>query len=128
MSKLSIHNKEVRYKAEYRASEMTMFPSPLEEMMKSFLDEHNIRYDFQRIFYIFADDGWIVRYYIADFYIPDKCIIIEVDGKFHDKHKQHDKERTKEIQRNYPGIEVLRYKWQDMSNKKKMQELLNIIR
>ena len=128
MSKLSVHNREVRYKAEYRASEMTMFPSPLEEIMKSFLDEHNIRYDFQRIFYIFADDGWIVRYYIADFYIPDRSIIIEVDGKFHDKQKQHDKNRTKTIKESYPDIEVLRYTWKDMSDEKKMDELLWKIR
>ena len=124
MSKLSVHNREVRYKAEYRASEMTMFPSPLEEIMKSFLDEHNIRYDFQRIFYIFADDGWIVRYYIADFYIPDKAIIIEVDGKFHDKQKQHDKIRTRIIQEQYPEVSVLRYGWKDLDDKQKMTDLL----
>ena len=124
MSKLSIHNKEVRYKAEYRASEMTMFPSPLEEMMKSFLDEHSIKYDFQRIFYIFADDGWIVRYYIADFYIPDKAIIIEVDGKFHDKQLLHDKLRTRAIQEQYPEVSVLRYGWKDLDDKQKMTDLL----
>ena len=128
MGRVLEHNREIMYSAQARAAEMEVFPSKLEERMKDFLDRYGIYYESQKIFYIYAEDDWIIRYYIADFYIPDKCIIIEVDGKFHDKHKQHDKERTKEIQRNYPGIEVLRYKWQDMSNKKKMQELLNIIR
>ena len=128
MSRLSEHNKEVKASAEYRAGEMKTWPSPLEERMKNFLDEHYIDYEFQKIFYITADDGWIIRYYIADFYIPDRSIIIEVDGKFHDKQKQHDKNRTKTIKESYPDIEVLRYTWKDMSDEKKMDELLWKIR
>ncbi len=68
-----------------------------------------------------------MRYYIADFYMPGKEIIIEVDGKFHDQHKQHDKERTKIIQKQYP-VEVLRYQWKDLQDEKKMQELLDRIK
>ena len=114
MGKVQEHNREIKYSAQYRAAQMKMWPSPLEERMISFLDQCGVRYETQKIFYICADDGWIVRYYIADFYIPDKKIIIEVDGSFHDKQKQHDKDRTKIIQENYPGVEVLRYKWDDM--------------
>ena len=124
MSRVTEHNKEVRRKAEYRASDMRMWPSPLEERMKEFLDNHSIPYEDQKIFYIYADDGWIIRYYIADFYIPEKDIIIEVDGKFHDEHKQHDKMRTKTIQEHYPYVEVLRFTWKDLSNEDKMNELL----
>ena len=82
----------------------------------------------QKIFYICAKDGWIVRYYIADFYVPDKCIIIEVDGKFHENRRQHDKDRTKNIQESYPEVEVLRYTWQDLSDQRKMQDLLHQIK
>ena len=122
------HNREVRFSAETRAAEMEMFPSPLEEKMKQFLIGHNIRFESQKIFYIYADDGWIIRYYIADFYIPDRDIIIEVDGKFHDKHKQHDKMRTKEIQSQYSRVEVLRYQWNDLKDKEKMENLLNRVK
>ena len=128
MGKVQQHNREIKYSAEYRASQMKMWPSPLEERMISFLDQCGVRYETQKIFYICADDGWIVRYYIADFYIPDRSIIIEVDGKFHDKQKQHDKNRTKTIKESYPDIEVLRYTWKDMSDEKKMDELLWKIR
>jgi very-short-patch-repair endonuclease len=124
MSRLSEHNKEVKASAEYRAGEMKAWPSPLEERMKSFLDEHYIDYEFQKIFYITGDDGWIIRYYIADFYIPDKDIIIEVDGKFHDNQVQKDKNRTKVIQEHYPEIEVLRYAWEDLNDEDTMEELL----
>lgn len=124
MGRIEIHNREVIASAEYRASQMDTWPSPLEERMKNFLDENYVEYEPQKIFYIYADDGWIVKYYIADFFIPNANIIIEVDGKFHDDHKQHDKMRTKEIQEQYPEIAVLRYKWKDLDDMDKMDDLL----
>ena len=124
MSNKSEHNRNMTYSAEHWAAEMTVDPSKLEERMMAVLDKYDIRYEFQKIFYILADDGWIDRFYIADFYIPDKKIIIEVDGKFHDKHKLHDKQRTKDIQRQYPDIEVLRYKWKDVADEDKMNRLI----
>ena len=126
-TKIQNHNREVIRNAAYRAEEMKTWPSPLEEKMMEFLDNHGIGYESQKIFYITADDGWIYRYYIADFYIPEADIIIEVDGKFHDNQKQHDKMRTKEIQENYPNIVVLRYRWKDLSNIDIMNDLLYTI-
>lgn len=124
MSRLSEHNAEVRANAEYRANEMKAWPSPLEERMRDFLDEHCIDYEFQKIFYISGHDGWILRYYIADFYIPDKDIIIEVDGKFHNTQKQKDKIRTRIIQESYPEVEVLRFTYEDLNDEDTMEELL----
>lgn len=102
MGRVQNHNRELMTQARYRAEQMQVWPSPLEERMRNFLDNHSIHYEFQKIFYIYADDGWIIRYYIADFYLPESKIIIEVDGKFHDNQKQHDKNRTKDIVNNYP--------------------------
>ena len=125
MSRITEHNKEVRYQAEYRADEMKAWPSPLEERMKNFLDEHCIDYEFQKIFYIYADDGWILRYYIADFFIPYANVIVEVDGKkYHEHHKQHDRDRDRTIIENYPDVKVLRYTWNDLSDEDKMKKLL----
>ena len=124
MGKILEHNKKMLQQAQYRAEEMIVFPSPLEERMKAFLDRNNIRYETQKIFYIYADDGWIIRYYIADFFIPHVNIIIEVDGKFHDRQYQHDKNRTKTIQEQYPEVEVLRYSWEDLKNEEVMNDLL----
>ena len=127
MGRIEIHNREVIASANYRASQMDTWPSPLEERMKKFLDDNDIYYESQKIFYIYAEDGWIIRYYIADFFVPDRNIIIEVDGKFHDDHKQHDKMRTREIQEQYPEVEVLRYRWKDLSDEGKMEDLLERI-
>ena len=92
--------------------------------MRDFLDDHGVDYEFQKIFYIYDDDGWIIRYYIADFYVPETDLIIEVDGKFHDNQKQHDKNRTKLIQEHYPEVDVYRWRWADFSDEDKVEELL----
>ena len=124
MRRIKAHNKEVMASAQFRADEMISFPSPLEERMQAFLDRNHVSYEFQKIFYIYDKDGWIIRYYIADFFIPASNIIIEVDGKFHDEHKLHDKMRTRTIQEHYPGVTVLRYTWKDLSDEEKMENLL----
>ena len=124
MDRVKEHNREIIKTAEYRADEMRMWPTPLEEKMKDFLDESFVDYEFQKIFYIYADDGWITRYYIADFYIPSSNVIIEVDGKFHDRQRQKDKMRTREIQDSYPDIEVYRARWKDMFDSAFLEELL----
>lgn len=124
MGRIEAHNREIMASAQSRASQMDTWPSPLEERMKEFLDNNGIYYESQKIFYIYAEDGWIIRYYIADFYVPDKNIIIEVDGKFHDDHKQHDKMRTLEIQEQYPGVEVLRYRWKEVNDPYIMEAML----
>lgn len=128
MGRISDHNREVIIHAQARAGEMQAFPSPLEERMMKFLDDNMVFYEFQKIFYIRAKDGYIIRYYIADFYILDKAIIIEVDGKFHDKQKLHDKMRTRHIQEQYPEVSVLRFTWNDMSDEGKLNGLLCKVR
>jgi hypothetical protein len=124
MGKLEIHNREIIETAECRATQRKLWPLPLEEKMQNLLDENNIEYESQKIFYIYADDGWIIRYYIADFFVPNANLIIEVDGKFHDDHKLHDKERTKIIQENYPEVEIYRWRGKDFKDKYKVEELL----
>ena len=125
--KVKIHNREVIASAEYRAGEMRTWPSPLEERMKFFLEEHNIPYENQKIFYIRAKDGWIMKYYIADFFIAYRSLIIEVDGKQHDKHRLHDKMRTMDIQKHYPNVSVVRFNYKDLSDSRKLKSLHNLL-
>ena len=127
MGRIQEHNREVIMSAESRASEMMVWPSPLEERMKVILDAYKIRYEQQKVFYIHAKDGWITRYYIADFFIPHRNLIIEVDGRFHEHQKQHDRDRTKEIQREYPHIDVVRFNWKDVSDKGRMEVFMKTL-
>ena len=125
MGRVLEHNREIMYSAQSRAAEMEVFPSKLEERMKDFLDRYGVYYESQKIFYIYAEDDWIIRYYIADFFIPNRNIVIEVDGKkYHEHHKQHDRDRDRTIQEHYPEVEILRYTWQDLSDNEKMMDLL----
>lgn len=123
MDRTEIYNREVRAVAQYRASQMAIWPSPLEEEMKKILEGNNIEYEFQKIFYIY-EGSMIIRYYIADFFVPKANLIIEVDGKFHDKHRLHDKNRTKEIQRENKDVEVLRFNRKDLHDPVRINDLL----
>jgi len=82
------------YQARMRAN-----PTKGESAVKSALDNLGIRYTFQKGFL----RGKTLR--IVDFYITKpKRICIEVDGKYHEKQREYDAYREREIksQRNSP--------------------------
>ena len=107
------------------AEEMQEAPSELEKRMKDFLDRNNIKYNFQRVFFIKNRKRHIEKFYIADFYIPAKSTILETDGAFHDKQLKEDAYRTRSIQKHYPNIKVIRWRWHDFDSYSKMRELLS---
>ncbi len=120
------HNKKMIDSAEFHASNMKENPSYLEKIMMEFLDNHNIKYEFQKIYYIKKKKS-IHRYFIVDFYIPHRNIIIEVDGKFHKNQVDYDTERTNTIKQHFGKIKVIRFMYEDFSNGK-LEELLSILR
>lgn len=73
-------------------------------------------------------DGQIRKFYIVDFYIPAKSIIIETDGKFHDEQIKQDEKRTSDIKKHYPNIKIIRWRWHDFDSYIKVKDLLNKIR
>jgi len=81
--------------------------------MNEMLAESGIRFDFQRPFDVgykqscHAEDG---KFHIADFYLPTKAIIIELDGSAHDGRDTADIDRTKHLVNTHKMIcGVLRY-------------------
>lgn len=118
------HNYGIQTYAKEFARNMQNNPSPLEEKMMDFLDEHGIDYVFQKIIYIVKDDGYIDRFFIADFYFPTIKVILETDGKFHKKQMKYDAKRTELITSCYPEIKVLRWEWEDFNNSDRVEELL----
>lgn len=111
--------------AEKHAHSMRINPSYLEKLMMKFLKCHHVGYDFQKIFYIKDRYQNIKQYYIVDFYIPNKNLIIEVDGNFHKEQEEYDELRTKEIQKHYRKIKMFRFRYKDFRIPKKLMELLN---
>lgn len=122
------HNTNIRKSAEQNASYNRKHPSWLEQKMKEFLDNHKIKYTFQAIFYIKSKGGFIKHYYIADFYIQGKKIIIETDGKYHEGQKEYDDFRTKEIQQNFPDTTIIRWTTMDFRSYVKMKSLIELLK
>lgn len=96
-------------------------PTPAEILMKAKLNYARINYIFQ---YPIETK---TSYFIADFYIPRKNIIVEIDGSIHNNRKSYDNARDKYIKSK--GYKVIRIKNKDVdtfntltfkySNKKK---------
>ena len=101
--------------------------SPLEKIMMEFLNNHHIKYEFQKPCCIYTK-GVITQFFIVDFYIPKKKIIIETDGKYHDRQLNYDDYRTNTIKRQHPGVEIIRWRFNDFHSPLKLKELLKRVR
>ena len=72
--------------AEYYKHVLEINATYAERLLKKFLTG-KIDFEFQKI--IYTDNK---HFFIADFYIPSKNLIIEVDGEYHNDAKQQDKD------------------------------------
>lgn len=66
------------------------------------------------------------RFFIADFYCSEKKLVVEIDGKIHEKQKDYDELRTQIINR--LGIRVIRFTNEEIEDmdcvKEKLMELI----
>jgi len=89
-----------------------------EKVFKALLKSSNIKYEFQKIFWVKVKSKSIKKkFYIVDFYLPELETVIEIDGEYHDEVKQQkqDKFRTSVLLRN--GIlKVFRFSNEDTLN------------
>ncbi len=53
-------------------------------------------------------------FYIADFYCHEKKLVIELDGKIHERQKEQDELRTKVL--NSMGLKVIRFKNEEVEH------------
>ena len=72
--------------AEYYKHLLEVNATYAEKLLKTFLTG-KIDFEFQKI--IYTDNK---HFFIADFYIPSKNLIIELDGEYHNDAKQQDKD------------------------------------
>lgn len=122
-----ITNAKMKKIAEKYAVKGREKPSPLENAMKEFLDNHHIGYEFQKPCCIYTN-GVITQFFIVDFYIPAKKIIIETDGKYHDDQLEYDDYRTKTIKKQHPEVEIIRWRFEDFHSPEKMIKLLKLVK
>jgi len=57
-----------------------------------------------------------IEYYIADFYCPSKKLVIEIDGKYHEKHEQKLRDDNREAEINKYDLSILRFKNEEVIN------------
>lgn len=107
--------------AEYYKHILEVNATYAERLLKAFL-AGKIDFEFQKI--IYTDNK---HFFIADFYIPSKNLIIELDGEYHDDAKQREKDiwRTKILKS--LGYRVIRFKNKQITESNNLFWVLNII-
>ena len=93
-----------------------------ERLLKIFLTG-KIDFEFQKI--IYTDNK---HFFIADFYIPSKNLIIELDGEYHNDAKQQDKDIWRTQILKSLGYEVIRFKNKQITESRDLSWILNIIK
>ena len=71
---------------------------------KKFLRQHPIRFEI----------NGRRRFFIADFYCHEKNLIVEIDGKIHEKQRDYDMLRTRIV--NELGMQVIRFRNEEVEN------------
>lgn len=74
-------NHNIRILAGHKGHLMRIYPTQLESQIKSLLDEYSVKYDFHRVFYQLdkSKHKLIEHYYIADFWLPDKKLVLSIE-------------------------------------------------
>ena len=72
-------------------------------------EEKHLWYDFLQYLPLTIHRQKVIGHYIADFYIPEAKIVIELDGAQHFEPKHAEKDRKRDAYMNGLGILVLRY-------------------
>jgi len=108
---------EVHIKAN-KSLAKSRYCSFLEKKMRWLLDSIGIDYEqaycIERECKKWNGRAWIPRYYVVDFYIPSKNLVIECDGKYWHRDKEKDFIRESEIKNN--GFVVIRFGENEIRN------------
>lgn len=107
--------------AEYYKHILEVNATYAERLLKTFLTG-KIDFEFQKI--IYTDNK---HFFIADFYIPSKNLIIELDGEYHDNVKQQNKDIWRTQLLHSLGYKVIRFKNKQITESKNLFWVLNII-
>ena len=108
--------------AEYYKHILEVNATYAERLLKTFL-AGKIDFEFQKI--IYTDNK---HFFIADFYIPSKNLIIELDGEYHNDAKQQDKDIWRTQILKSLGYEVIRFKNKQITESRDLSWILNIIK
>ena len=120
----------IRSEGEHNSRLMYKFPTALEAKVKNILDDNGIKYKFQQLFYRFVKGyrQYVEAYYIANFWIPKKRLIIDIQPAKRKIEVDSEKLRTFSYDNVTPKAQVLKITEEDLRCPTFVQELLAIIK
>ena len=120
----------IRSEGEHNSRLMYKFPTALEAKVKKILDDNGIKYKFQQLFYRFVKGyrQYVEAYYIANFWIPKKRLIIDIQPAKRKIEVDSEKLRTFSYDNITPRAQILKITEEDLRCPTFVQELLAIIK
>jgi hypothetical protein len=120
----------IRSEGEHNSRLMYKFPTALEGEVMKILDDNGIRYKFQQLFYRFVRGyrQYVEAYYIANFWIPKKKLILEIQPARRKIEVDSEKLRTFSYEGISPRAQVLKITKEDLECPTFAQELLALIK
>lgn len=88
-----------------------------ERKMRTLLDKAKLKYVIEQVIFISA-----TQFYIADFYLPNYTVIIEVDGGYHNTPEQQLKDQNRTEQLSLFGFIVIRIDAKYLMRKKELKK------
>lgn len=98
------------------------YPSISELRIKDILDSNNIEYSYQVVMYL-SDRG----YYIANFYIPKKKLILHVESSTRMQEPKYSNRRIFDYSKLFQKVQVLRIRSKDIKKKIFEEDLLKVV-
>lgn len=99
------------------------YPSTSELRIKDILDSNNIEYSYQVLMYASAKG-----YYIANFYLPKKQLILHVEGASRRQEPKYSKYRIFDYSHLFHKVQVLRIRTKDIKRVIFEEDLLKIVK
>jgi hypothetical protein len=120
----------IRSEGEHNSRLMYKFPTALEREVKKVLDDNGIKYKFQQLFYRFVKGyrQYVEAYYIANFWIPKKRLVLDIQPARRKIEVKSEKLRTFSYDGVTPRAQVLRITEEDLRCPTFAQELLAILK
>ena len=120
----------IRSEGEHNSRLMYKFPTALEGEVKKILDDNGIMYKFQQLFYRFVRGyrQYVEAYYIANFWIPKRKLILEIQPARRKIEVDSEKLRTFSYEGISPRAQVLKITKEDLECPTFAQELLALIK
>lgn len=120
----------IRSEGEHNSRLMYKFPTALEAKVKKILDDNGIKYKFQQLFYRFVKGyrQYVEAYYIANFWIPKKRLVLEIQPARRKIEVESEKLRTFSYDDVTPKAQVLKITEEDLRCPTFAQELLALIK